>query len=162
MGVNMPARTVVFDSFRKHDGFQFRSLIPAEYIQMAGRAGRRGLDTTGKVLLLCKKGAPDITELQSIIQGNAAKLESQFRLTYNMLLNLLRVESLSVEDVMKRSFMEAGTITALKSDDIKRKLTEVTSLLEDSYSTLDRMHTAVQFYNQVTEYLVLRESLVVR
>ena len=49
MGVNMPARTVVFDSIRKHDGTGFRNLLPAEYIQMAGRAGRRGLDTTGTV-----------------------------------------------------------------------------------------------------------------
>ncbi len=48
MGVNMPARTVVFDSIRKHDGKQFRTLLPAEYIQMAGRAGRRGLDSTGR------------------------------------------------------------------------------------------------------------------
>jgi replicative superfamily II helicase len=54
MGVNMPARTVVFDNIRKHDGKQFRTLKPAEYIQMAGRAGRRGLDTTGTVILLCK------------------------------------------------------------------------------------------------------------
>ena len=54
MGVNMPARTVVFDNVRKHDGTQFRTLLPAEYIQMAGRAGRRGLDSTGTVILLCK------------------------------------------------------------------------------------------------------------
>jgi antiviral helicase SKI2 len=37
MGVNMPARTVVFDSIRKHDGKEFRTLLPAEYIQMAVR-----------------------------------------------------------------------------------------------------------------------------
>jgi superfamily II RNA helicase len=49
MGVNMPARTVVFDTIRKHDGTGFRNLLPAEYIQMAGRAERRGLDTTGTV-----------------------------------------------------------------------------------------------------------------
>jgi antiviral helicase SKI2 len=44
MGVNMPARTVVFNGFRKHDGREFRDLLPGEYTQMAGRAGRRGLD----------------------------------------------------------------------------------------------------------------------
>jgi antiviral helicase SKI2 len=44
MGVNMPARSVVFNSIRKHDGAQFRELEPGEYTQMAGRAGRRGLD----------------------------------------------------------------------------------------------------------------------
>lgn len=42
MGVNMPARTVVFDETTKFDGLQRRTLLPAEYIQMAGRAGRRG------------------------------------------------------------------------------------------------------------------------
>ena len=49
MGVNMPARTVVFDNIKKHDGKEFRTLLPAEYIQMAGRAGRRGLDSTGRL-----------------------------------------------------------------------------------------------------------------
>ena len=52
MGVNMPARTVVFDNIRKHDGKEFRTLLPAEYIQMAGRAGRRGLGRRGTKLLL--------------------------------------------------------------------------------------------------------------
>lgn len=42
MGINMPARTVVFDSIKKHDGTKFRLLQTSEYIQMAGRAGRRG------------------------------------------------------------------------------------------------------------------------
>lgn len=54
MGVNMPARTVVFDSFKKHDGKELRPILPAEYTQMAGRAGRRGLDKYGTVILLCK------------------------------------------------------------------------------------------------------------
>ena len=48
----MPARTVVFDSIRKYDEGGMRELRPAEYIQMAGRAGRRGLDATGTVILL--------------------------------------------------------------------------------------------------------------
>lgn len=48
MGVNMPARSVVFNSYRKHDGKNFRDLLPGEYTQMAGRAGRRGLDPVGK------------------------------------------------------------------------------------------------------------------
>ena len=54
MGVNMPAKCVVFDSTRKHDGVQHRTLLPGEYIQMAGRAGRRGLDATGTVIILTK------------------------------------------------------------------------------------------------------------
>ena len=67
MGVNMPARTVVFDSIRKHDGTNFRDLLPGEYIQMAGRAGRRGLDTTGTVIILAKGDVPDMSDLHKMM-----------------------------------------------------------------------------------------------
>lgn len=106
MGVNMPARTVVFDSVRKHDGSGFRDLLPGEYIQMAGRAGRRGLDTTGMVIVLCKTRVPEMADLHRMMLGKPTQLQSQFRLTYTMILNLLRVEALRVEDMMKRSFSE--------------------------------------------------------
>ncbi|KAM9325545.1 superkiller complex protein 2 [Gastrophryne carolinensis] len=109
MGVNMPARTVVFDSIRKHDGTTFRDLLPGEYIQMAGRAGRRGLDNTGMVIILCKSDVPEMSDLHKMMMGKPTQLQSQFRLTYSMILNLLRVEALRVEDMMKRSFAEART-----------------------------------------------------
>lgn len=67
MGVNMPARTVVFDSIRKHDGQRMRELYSGEYVQMAGRAGRRGLDSTGMVILLCKGDVPESSELHRMI-----------------------------------------------------------------------------------------------
>lgn len=107
MGVNMPARCVVFDSIRKHDGTAFRDLVPSEYIQMAGRAGRRGLDTTGTVMVLCKTEVPEMADLHRMMLGKPSKLESQFKLTYSMMLRILRVESITVEDIMKRSFSEA-------------------------------------------------------
>ena len=107
MGVNMPARSVVFDSVRKHDGQKMRELLPSEYIQMAGRAGRRGLDTTGTVIILCKNEVPEMSDLHQMMLGKPSKLQSQFKLTYSMILNLLRVEALRVEDMIKRSFSEA-------------------------------------------------------
>jgi antiviral helicase SKI2 len=67
MGVNMPARTVVFDTTRKHDGTNFRDLKPGEYIQMAGRAGRRGIDTTGTVIILCKADVPQMADLHHMM-----------------------------------------------------------------------------------------------
>ena len=88
----MPARSVAFDSIRKHDGQDFRDLLPGEYIQMAGRAGRRGLDKTGTVIIVCKNDIPDITSLKQMMLGKPTVLASKFRLTYNMILNLLRVE----------------------------------------------------------------------
>ena len=67
MGVNMPARTVVFNMIQKHDGTAFRYLLPGEYIQMAGRAGRRGLDTTGTVIILCKGDVPEMHDLHMMM-----------------------------------------------------------------------------------------------
>ncbi|KAI8918464.1 NUC185 domain-containing protein [Powellomyces hirtus] len=106
MGVNAPARCVVFSSTRKHDGRSFRELFPGEYTQMSGRAGRRGLDDIGLVIVACNDEIPDTTSLQKMILGQPTKLASQFRLTYNMILNLLRVEALKVEEMIKRSFSE--------------------------------------------------------
>lgn len=105
-GVNMPAKSVVFTGIRKHDGTSFRNLLPGEYTQMAGRAGRRGLDTTGTVIILSGEELPAVKELQEMMLGVPNRLTSQFRLTYNMILNLLRVEALRVEEMIKRSFSE--------------------------------------------------------
>lgn len=106
MGVNAPARTVVFDTLRKFDGKEFRRLLPGEYIQMAGRAGRRGLDKIGTVVVMCRDEIPEESDLKHVMVGKATRLESQFRLTYTMILHLLRVEELKVEDMLKRSFAE--------------------------------------------------------
>ncbi|OQV16164.1 Helicase SKI2W [Hypsibius exemplaris] len=133
MGVNMPARTVVFDSTTKHDGMEFRDLRPGEYIQMSGRAGRRGLDKTGTVIILCKMArVPDITKLNQMILGVPTKLESKFRLTYGMILQLLRVGTISILDMMKRSFSEySNTSKAPEHEAQLKKLTSGERLTEE-------------------------------
>ncbi|KAG7380314.1 Helicase SKI2W [Phytophthora pseudosyringae] len=130
MGVNMPARTVVFNGIRKHDGKNFRDLLPGEYTQMAGRAGRRGLDSVGTVIIACWSDVPEPTSLRTMLAGKATSLSSQFRLTYNMILNLLRVEVLTVEDMMKRSFSEFHTQKALASKNIPKLIQKGKTLLQ--------------------------------
>lgn len=87
---------VVFDSLRKFDGKEFRQLLPGEYTQMAGRAGRRGLDKIGSVVVMCRDEIPDERDLKLVMVGSPTRLESQFRLTYTMILHLLRLEELKV------------------------------------------------------------------
>ena len=106
MGVNAPARSVCFQDLRKHDGQDFRGLLPGEYTQMAGRAGRRGLDDVGTVIIAAWDAFPSEAQARGLLSGRATKLESQFRLTYGMILNLMRVEDLRVEDMLARSFAE--------------------------------------------------------
>ncbi|KAK1758129.1 NUC185 domain-containing protein [Echria macrotheca] len=126
MGLNLPTRTVVFSGYRKHDGHSFRNLLPGEYTQMAGRAGRRGLDTVGSVIIV-PPGAdeiPPVTDLRQMILGEPSKLRSQFRLTYNMILNLLRVEALKIEEMIKRSFSEHATQQLLPEHEKAVKISE--------------------------------------
>ncbi|XP_018632814.1 DExH-box ATP-dependent RNA helicase DExH11 isoform X2 [Nicotiana tomentosiformis] len=132
MGVNAPARTVVFDSLRKFDGKEFRQLLPGEYTQMAGRAGRRGLDKTGTVVVMCRDEIPYENDLKHVIVGTATRLESQFRLTYIMILHLLRVEELKVEDMLKRSFAEFHAQKKLPEQQqlLMRKLAQPTKSVE--------------------------------
>ncbi|XP_039950923.1 exosome RNA helicase MTR4 isoform X2 [Bactrocera tryoni] len=86
MGLNMPARTVLFTAPRKFDGKNFRWISSGEYIQMAGRAGRRGLDDKGIVILMIdEKVSPSIG--RGIVQGKADPINSAFHLTYNMFQN---------------------------------------------------------------------------
>ena len=64
---------------------------------MAGRAGRRGLDPVGTVIIACWDDVYEEGDMRRLLTGRATRLESQFRLTYSMILNLLRVEDLKVQ-----------------------------------------------------------------
>lgn len=68
MGVNLPAKTVVFDGVWKNDGRQFRFVQVGEYTQMSGRAGRRGMDTAGNVIILCHMFMPKMSNLRKALQ----------------------------------------------------------------------------------------------
>ncbi|CAG9853750.1 unnamed protein product [Phyllotreta striolata] len=158
MGVNMPARTVVFDAIRKHDGKELRDLESAEYIQMAGRAGRRGLDKEGTVIILCKQSVPLEENLKKTMLGKPSMLVSQFRLTYGMVLSLLRVESLTVEGMMSRSFREADHQKSLV--DIRKKL----EVVEKQVCELSRQQISsyllplIKFYETSSSYLNIRKD----
>lgn len=87
----MPARTVVFHGVRKFDGMEYRNLTGGEYIQMSGRAGRRGLDDAGTVVLMCDSKL-EPTAARSIVKGTPDALHSAFRLTYSSLMCMLRLD----------------------------------------------------------------------
>uniref|UniRef100_A0A3P9DMD9 SKI2 subunit of superkiller complex n=1 Tax=Maylandia zebra TaxID=106582 RepID=A0A3P9DMD9_9CICH len=157
MGVNMPARTVVFDSIRKHDGTGFRNLLPGEYIQMAGRAGRRGLDATGTVIILCKAGVHEMADLHVMMLGKPTLLQSQFRLTYTMILNLLRVEALRVTDMMRRSFSESHRDTQTH----EKRISQLKQMLSamPSVDTEGQLSDLLPYYHTVTELKKTTEAV---
>ncbi|KAI8854668.1 NUC185 domain-containing protein [Chytridium lagenaria] len=112
IGLNMPAKTVVFTNVQKFDGKIQRYLSGGEYIQMSGRAGRRGLDDRGIVILMVnEKIEPAVAT--SMLKGESDRLDSAFHLTYNMILNLLRIEGISAEFILERSFFQYQSLTKL-------------------------------------------------
>ncbi|XP_055527650.1 SKI2 subunit of superkiller complex protein isoform X2 [Wyeomyia smithii] len=151
MGVNMPAKTVVFDSTKKFDGQTTRMLRPAEYTQMAGRAGRRGLDSDGTVIIICKMNVPEENDLKNMILGKPMRLESQFRLTYAMILYLLRVELVTVENMMRHSFREFGK--QLKLPENKFELSKMEKKISELCKLGDHMQPLCKFYDAAAEYL---------
>lgn len=105
IGLNMPAKTVVFTSVRKFDGVSLRWVTPSEFVQMSGRAGRRGLDERGIVIMMIdEKMEPSVAK--EIVRGEQDKLNSAFYLGYNMILNLMRVEGISPEFMLERCFYQ--------------------------------------------------------
>ncbi|KAL1941621.1 hypothetical protein VTO73DRAFT_7060 [Trametes versicolor] len=105
IGLNMPAKTVVFTAARKFDGRDFRNLSSGEYIQMSGRAGRRGLDDRGVVIMMCDEKLEPVAA-KEMIKGEADRLDSAFHLGYNMVLNLMKVEGISPEFMLERCFYQ--------------------------------------------------------
>lgn len=109
MGLNMPAKTVVFTSLTKWDGQMTRPLTSGEYIQMSGRAGRRGKDDKGFAMMLVDDKLTK-TDCKEMLKGEASFLQSSFRLSYYTLLNLIRSRSLGRKDdmeyVISKSFQQ--------------------------------------------------------
>lgn len=118
IGLNMPAKTVVFTQVTKWDGVKRRPLTCSEYIQMAGRAGRRGLDARGIVIMMVDdKLEPDTAK--EIVTGHQDRLNSAFYLGYNMILNLLRIEAISPEFMLERcfhQFQNAASVPTLEKE----------------------------------------------
>lgn len=103
IGINMPAKTVVFTNTRKFDGKDFRFITSGEYIQMSGRAGRRGKDDKGIVIqMLEDKMEPDVTK--NMIYGASDPLYSSYQIKYNMVLNMMRVEGADPQNIIRSSF----------------------------------------------------------
>lgn len=115
MGVNMPVKTVVFSSVQKFDGENFRLLSGSEFVQMCGRAGRRGKDAKGQVICMLDETI-DIKQYTSMLKTGSTQdpLISQFSVNYNMLLNSMILEGFEPEKMVRSSFKQFSFERMLK------------------------------------------------
>lgn len=129
-GINMPARTTVISSLSKRTDDGHRLLRPSEFLQMAGRAGRRGMDLQGYVVTVQTRfeGAKEAAYLAT---SGADPLVSQFTPSYGMVLNLLQTHTLpEAKDLVERSFGQyLSTLSLLpERKEIEQKSEELTSV----------------------------------
>lgn len=94
IGLDCPIKTVVFTSLTKFDGNTQRLLEPHEYTQMAGRAGRRGIDTVGNIIH-CNNlfKLPDKGTYLTILKGKPPNLASKFKIAYDLVLNIIKTSA---------------------------------------------------------------------
>ncbi len=104
VGINMPTRTVVFTELRKHDNGGLRTLRKDEYIQMAGRAGRRGKDVRGNVIYLPSHAPVYPEEMQTLMTGNLPTLESRISFSYEFILKTIHAGEDTWKHVMNNSY----------------------------------------------------------
>jgi superfamily II RNA helicase len=104
LGVNMPARSVCFRSLAKFDGIEERPLLAREYWQMAGRAGRQGIDERGTVFALFDEREVTAWHLERYQSGRTEPVKSRFNLNYGGILNLRRRLGNRVEEAWEKSF----------------------------------------------------------
>jgi superfamily II RNA helicase len=132
VGINMPTKTVVFTSYRKYDDLSenMRMLRTSEYIQMAGRAGRRGKDDKGIVVYLPIREPEDPQLIKEMMTGKKAMVESQMKFDYSYILATMG----SGKNIQEKTYWANQNLTDL--DELNAKQ----SNLEGKISAFDE-HT---------------------
>ena len=107
LGINMPARTVVFDGLTKYNGTEIVPLTVREYMQMAGRAGRRGIDEVGDVIV--RQDFEHYDEVRGLLRkltsDESEPVASSFNLSFHSVVNLIaRFGEDEIREMLERSF----------------------------------------------------------
>ncbi|MBI5389919.1 DEAD/DEAH box helicase [Candidatus Woesearchaeota archaeon] len=181
VGLNMPAKTVCFEALRKFDGRYFRLLNSKEFFQIAGRAGRRGIDTIGYVYSMISRRDFEYEKVRDLTSADTAPIKSQFKLSVNTVLNLIKQHNKKeIDEILCKSFhsyqqygKKFETIRNYRShnmfDNIKKKVIEKMGYVQGAQLTekgefaskiyADEILTteifATDFYKTLNEYTML-------
>lgn len=131
VGVNTPCRTVVFTELSKYTKKGQRFLTPAEYKQISGRAGRRGSDKTGEVIILPVYDFIDEIDLKNIVLGTVPTIQSKFKWDYQFFLKMRQSEKHSIDDFFKKSLIN------INNDKMIRHIQEEIVKLENNINAFE-------------------------
>ena len=131
IGLNLPVKTCIFTDIYKHDGNCMRVLQAHEYTQAAGRSGRLGLDTVGHVIHLNNLFRDtSLLAYKTMMNGKPQTLTSKFKISYNLLLNLIDIGDTNLVGFAKKSMV---------TDDLNKKISHASSEIEKCQTEVDRL-----------------------
>jgi superfamily II RNA helicase len=157
VGLNMPTKTVIFAGLTKFNGSIMRLLYPHEYTQMAGRAGRRGLDTIGHVFHCVNlfDELPTSTEYKHLLTGPPQKLTSKFKISFNLALSMLEAKQ-DMMAFMGQSMLSADIQREIRGCEIEEaEAAESIRTKEEQLSSCRTPKHILEQYNALTEKLPL-------
>jgi superfamily II RNA helicase len=151
VGVNMPTRTVVFTEVTKFTRGVKRFLNTAEYKQMSGRAGRRGLDVTGNVIILPLHEYPDENDLKSVILNSMPSVTSKFKIDYSFVIKTRRSTITDSEHFFSKSLLNSEQKSML-SGVLKdySELQKTKCIIETELQDVDTK-SFLEYYNKMNE-----------
>ena len=152
VGVNMPTKTVIFPKLTKYSNGDFRYLRTDEYLQMAGRAGRRGLDEFGTVIILPTDELMELNPIKKMMTGKSPIIISKFKLSYQFLLKILINKELDLDGFIGKSLFSQDNNDEIKQlikerDELKLKL--VLSLKLEQKEFIQKYHSELEKVNNL-------------
>jgi len=150
LGVNFPIKTVLFTSATKFDGVSQRILWSHEYTQMAGRAGRRGHDKFGTIIHLNNLfGDCDLPSYKSMMNGIPQTLVSKFKISYNLILNLIDIGNDDYLKFCENSMIQDDILS--KKGALYRELSKLEGELENLDLSMQNMRTSKEDVERLVE-----------
>lgn len=159
LGINMPSRSVIFDDLRKFYGTYMRNLKTRDFYQMAGRAGRRGIDKEGFVYCRVNLHRIDARELWRIIYGKPEEVKSQLNNSYATILNLYEKYKEGLFDVYPKSLHYYQSKKHIQREALRLMESKLKLLKELKHIENDLLTTKGQFAKVMYGYELLLAEL---
>lgn len=161
IGLNLPVRTCIFTDVWKHDGIQMSILQGHEYVQAAGRAGRLGIDTVGHVIHLNNLfGELGSISYKTMLKGAPQQLSSKFKISYNLLLNLLSLAKDKDKEESGSKFDTSLFKGSLLQTDIDSELLFLNEKKDKIWEQREKAETVLKLIKTpvtvLDEYIVLK------
>ena len=148
IGLNMPTKTVCFTSLFKFDGSKLRTLYSHEFTQMAGRAGRRNIDTIGHVIILSNlfnQIKPE--EYINLFNVKSNNIVSKFKIDYDLILYYISA-----------GLSEDNIISFIKKSFMNRAINKESYVLSESINTIQSSILSINCPDTVSTYIELNKK----